>query len=1347
MVGYCLVLTAAAFVQQPGKVVGDTKFDLVVAPLRFLSRGWHLWDPVAAFGQVQNQAYGYFWPMGPFFALLHGISLPGWVVQRLWWSVLLCVAFVGVVRVARALRLGTPGSQVLAGFAFALSPHVLTLIGPSSVEVWPTAWAPWVLLPLVRGAEEGSPRRAAALSALAVAMCGGVNAAAVLAVLPAGAIWLLTRQRGARRRALLLWWLPLTAAATVWWSVPLLLLGRYSPPFLDYIENAPVTTSTTSLPDVLLGTSDWVAYASPADWVAGHLLGTTALLLVDAAAVAALGLAGIARRDNPHARFLFLTLTLGLVIVTFGYTGPVHGWLADVRQGQLDGLLAPLRNLHKFDVVLRLPLVLGLAHLVATVRASPRDLGSRALRAGVLLGAVSAVAGVAIPVYSAQLAPGAPVQDVPRYWYATADYLAAHAADGTALELPAAPFGDYLWGSPHDDVLQGLARSPWAVRTVVPLAQPGNVRMLDAVTRATELGRPQPRLAGFLASNGIGYLVVRNDLQAFRSGAPDPVVLHQALDRSPGLHRVATFGPGVGAGAVLSTGGRRLLTDRGRSSVYPAVEIYRVDPVGTQDTPRVTALAAPSVPVVSGGPGSRLATRASDTPVVLAGDVPRGRRFGASYLTDGLTRHETAFTSVRENRSAVLAPTAPWRLASVEHNHRLYAHQLRWSTTLAWVGIAGVSASSSQAYADAGPPIRTAESPAAAVDGRPRTEFVSSSRTGAAGQWWRMRLLAPVDPGQVTITMGRTGTSAVTALRLVTDAGTRDVSAPAPGATGTFSLPPGATRVVEIRARRAGHASGGGQLALAEVAVPGVEAQRVLSLPQAFAAAPDHIVLTRDPQRSACSLVGTTTVCDDFLDTRSQDSNTLDRRVTLGQAATYAVHLQARMAFTARSAQALDKQLPVQVTSSRPLSSNPAAGPLAAVDQDPGTTWVAAATGTPRLRIAWRRPARVSRIQLVLGRAAGASAPRRITVVGGGQRRAVDLDVHGHGSFRPLRAAHLTIRFGAVHPAYSLEPGGPVRLPVGVSEVRLPQVTEMRALSPSTRLRLPCGSGPLLRADEQVVRTRVVGPLRALLSGRPVAVGVCDGGRLDLAAGTHDLLVGRTAVSVPERMVLRNIRPQGPATAQPVPLDVLRWGTANRAVRVPARATPTLLVVSENLNAGWRASLGGHVLAVQRVDGWKQGWLVPAGSGGVVTMTYVPDRLYQGALVGGAAAALAVLLIAARGSSRERRHPPLSAARGGWPDALLLVVAGGLLAGTVGAVVGLAALAASRSRGLQEAAGWVAALLVLSAGLALALLRAQSVFHPHSTVAQGLALLGLGVALVGVNGPTFFRRRKGRSRR
>ena len=223
---------------------------------------------------------------------------------------------------------------------------------------------PWVVAPLVAGSRSGSTRRAAGLSGLAVACLGGVNAAATGAVLLVPALFLLSRGKGSRRRSLTAWWVLAVGLATAWWVLPLLVLGRYAYPFLSYIETSRITTSVTSAPNVFRGTDHWLGFLVGTigpQIPSGYTLAAAVLPAAATVLVAGLGLAGLARPATPERRFLGWTLLAGAVLVGAGYAGAAGGPFSSAVQGVLDGGLAPLRNVHKFDPLLRLPLTLGLA--------------------------------------------------------------------------------------------------------------------------------------------------------------------------------------------------------------------------------------------------------------------------------------------------------------------------------------------------------------------------------------------------------------------------------------------------------------------------------------------------------------------------------------------------------------------------------------------------------------------------------------------------------------------------------------------------------------------------------------------------------------------------------------------------------------------------------------------------------------------------------------------------------------------------------------------------------------------------------------------------------------------------
>ena len=517
-----LVLATAMFAQPVGLIAADTKHDLTADPAGFLAAATHAWTDVFPLGQLQNQAYGYLFPQGLFFLLADAIPdwlLPAWVAQRLWWTIVAGVGFSGFYRLCQCVVPGSVRSttasastrafQIIAALLFALSPRTLTTLTAISSEAWPVMLAPWVLVPLLR--TDKITGRDIAAATIPIALMGAVNATATLAAcIPAGLV-ILWRRQG---------WLliPAAVAVSAWWIGPLLVLGKYSPPFTDFIESSYATTRWLNLLEILRGTTHWTPFADT-EREAGYLLVSQPVFVLATVAIAACGLAGLALSTqstaDSSARLRYHGLWLVMLLVGIAVLAAPYGQL-------LDDVLAPLRNLHKFDPLVRIPLLLGVAHL-GTVLEMPRLKHPLTRRAAAGLGvAVIALLSVA-PVWSGRLLPTGAYREVPEYWRQAADFLNDN-VDTRTLLVPETSFARQEWGWTRDEPGQPLLDVPWAVRDAVPLLPPEAIRGLDGVLATLD------RSVDPLLRLGIGAVLVRHDLDssAQRERADE---LADALDR------------------------------------------------------------------------------------------------------------------------------------------------------------------------------------------------------------------------------------------------------------------------------------------------------------------------------------------------------------------------------------------------------------------------------------------------------------------------------------------------------------------------------------------------------------------------------------------------------------------------------------------------------------------------------------------------------------------------------------------------------------------------------------------------------------------------------------------------
>jgi arabinofuranan 3-O-arabinosyltransferase len=1045
---------------------------------------------------------------------------------------------------------------------------------------------------------------------------------------------------------------------------------------------------------VLRGTSHWLAtLASPwgPNWPGGWALVHEVLPIAGTVVLVAAGLAAMCRRDLPERTWLVLGLLAGVGLVSLGHLADVQGLWADRLHDALDGPLAPLRNVHKWDPVVRLPLVLAFAHIAGVAirwlkrtRADRAGVPPRRRRAtavasrAVLLALALALVASISPALEGKLAPPAGFDDVPEYWQETADYLAAEQPSGRALLLPGSSFPEYEWGTPIDEPLQALAESPWDVRNAIPLTPEGHIRMLDAVEARLELGEGSAGLTRYLARAGFSHLVLRNDLDTGAAGATRAVLVRQALETSPGISRVATFGPVSGAPDVRDGS----VADAGLDEAMPAVEIYAVDDVAP------TAWTAPmsSAVTVHGGPEAVLALEErgliTDRPTVLAGTP--GAPPEPTMVSDALIRRERNFGRLLGATSGGLTAEDPLTLENPVRDYAL-ENQAQAESVVQYID-GTPTASSSAADPDGFTGTLVDTQAWAAVDGDPMTAWRPAPwDESARAPWWRVTSDRRILGSSMVVSLGQEpGVPRPDELRITTDAGEIVVPVADTGEEQDVRLPEGYTSQVTISSVGA-DGSDAPAFSLAEVRIPGLNVLRIADTP----ASPSAVsVYAFDAQRGRSGCVtGSEGVvrCAPGLVSGSEEGVVLGRGFSTPTWFDYEVFGTG----VARPGRALDALLTearrtVPVTASSEPVMDPRASAAAAVDGDPATTWQASPDDRrPTLELSFPEPRTVDSLRVVTDPDAVAAAPTAVSIETGGLTRHLRLADDGTVRFAPVVTDRLAVSFELPEQLESVDPytRWEQRVGVGVSELEVGGPNPIA--DPGTAVVSDCGGvlgGPEVRIDGAVLQTRVRTTIGALQSLQPLALELCDAvPTVRVLSGDHRM-VARSSdlISIDSVTLLRVGSPsdtdRGERLAAPTP----RWDAEHRTVEVGARSEPTLLVIPENTNPGWRATLDGEGLGPVAVDGWQQGYVLPAGAAGTVELDFLPGPYYRAALAVGAGAVLLLVLVAvlpARPSrERSRRGPRLPA---GLVSALVTgFVAGAALFGTalVGGPVGLGAL-------------------------------------------------------------------------
>ena len=506
--GFIIASFALAFAQRPGWATSDTKIDLHVDPVAFLGQVASVWTHSIDLGAVHGAQYGgYLWPMGPIFALLHGIGLSAWVSQRIWLGLIFAISAWGMLRLLDAF-VGRPRgvAHLVAAAFYVLNPYTVIFTGRTSIALLGYAALPWLLLIVYRGVRE--PRGlagwwwAAAFALILTSIGGGINGAVVGWMLVGPLVLLIYEPligtvRWRDSGGFLVRIGVLGLLASLWWIVPLALSASYGIDFLQFTEQPRSIWGTNSAPEALRLMAYWTSYIGVGFFGANRpLFSEAGTLLFNPLAVGAslllpaLAVGGfIWTRRWRYAPLLLLVLLVGVAIelAAFPPGTPsretmewVYRHVPLVRFMRTTQKAAPL-------VAIGMAGLLGLGAQLAWARllALPRPRVRRAALVAAPVGLATLIALAALPlVRGTAIEKQLTWKRIPSAWTDVGrDLDRGGPHNSRALVLPGQIFANYTWGGTTDAILPRVTDRPVAVRYETPYWDPHGTDLLWTVDR------------------------------------------------------------------------------------------------------------------------------------------------------------------------------------------------------------------------------------------------------------------------------------------------------------------------------------------------------------------------------------------------------------------------------------------------------------------------------------------------------------------------------------------------------------------------------------------------------------------------------------------------------------------------------------------------------------------------------------------------------------------------------------------------------------------------------------------------------------------------------------------------